>query len=1097
MLDTLTLAELCESGKRLTLAPDDPVSAAVSLMGQACASAVAIAVDERPLGIFTERDALTLVASGAYSPATPLREVMSAEVICAPAEMTFAEGYARMAGHGLRHLVLIDAQGCLYGVVSETDFANALGAEELQGPRSVRDLMTRDPATVLPQVSIAEALALMDKRRISSVIIAEGKWALGILSERDVIRLAALDLDLHATPVSAFMSHPLHTIGPDRLAHEVTPLMRAHGVRRLVVEDEAGYLIGILTRRDLLRDIKDVYLRLLRRTVAEQGRALRVARRQLSERNILHSLLQHSEDLGVIAADPQEVIHFVNDAALRALGLTHLPVRSLSLSQLLAAAGLGDEAIGERLAELVGAQRLNLEFCCTAAVGRRWLRLAASAILDESGEREGYLLTLQDRTQERTDSEYLRAVFATSPAGIAVRDGYGRLELVNPALLAILGYEEDPEGLIGEDFSKLSLAADREREAALYSRLQAAEIPGYRLEKRYRHRDGHWVLADVAVSAIRDAGGQMTHSVAVINDISDLRHVEERLVESEERFRQVFEETNQPTMLFEQGLCVAANRACLALFRCDSLDALLGRSMAELSPAQQPDGRDSAQCMDELFSLIDERGALEQEWEYRRADGESFPGWLSVTAIRVGTRNLRHVVLNDISAQKKDREQIAFLAFHDALTRLPNRYAAQDRLQHEVAAVERYRSSLAVLYLDLDKFKFVNDSFGHAVGDLLLKNVGMRLAQVLRADDFLCRLSGDEFMVVMREETSSHLVMQVSKACERLQASLAYPFLLGGRQVFASASIGVAVYPQDGADSETLMRNAHLALHEAKKTGENSCRFFEARMNAELMSFVQTRDALRLALERDEFELHYQPQVDLRSGELIGVEALVRWNRPGTGLLMPDAFIDTAEESGLIVGVGRWVLREACRQAAAWQAAGRTSLVVAVNLSAVQFRQGAVEEDVLAALRESGLAAGCLELELTESILLEDGDAILKTVSGWKALGIQLSLDDFGTGYSSLSYLKRFKFDKLKIDRSFVMNLLEDEEDCAIVQSIIHMARSLNLRTIAEGVEDARQVEQLQKMGCVQAQGHFYGRAMPAAEFERWLAGASADQAPG
>jgi predicted signal transduction protein with EAL and GGDEF domain len=370
--------------------------------------------------------------------------------------------------------------------------------------------------------------------------------------------------------------------------------------------------------------------------------------------------------------------------------------------------------------------------------------------------------------------------------------------------------------------------------------------------------------------------------------------------------------------------------------------------------------------------------------------------------------------------------------------------------------------------------------------------VAERLKAQQRESDRLCRLSGDEFMMLLTRIDPKQLVARVSSVCERLLSNLAAPFdLEDGVQLVTSFSIGVALYPRDGSDAETLMRLADTALYEAKKAGPHAYRFFEPRMNIALRHFVETRDALRLALERREFVLHYQPQFDLRHGRLIGVEALLRWQpHHDSQPRMPGVFIQVAEHSGLIVSIGRWVLREACRQAARWREAGWSDVSMAVNLSAVQFRQPGLEQDVIAALADSRLAPRHLELELTESILLQGVDSVLATVSRWKALGIRLSIDDFGTGYSSLAYLKRFKVDKLKIDRSFVSDIAHDEEDRAIVRAIIQMAHSLNLKTIAEGVESAAIEERLRAMGCEESQGYFYSRPLPAAELDALIASA-------
>jgi len=621
------------------------------------------------------------------------------------------------------------------------------------------------------------------------------------------------------------------------------------------------------------------------------------------------------------------------------------------------------------------------------------------------------------------------------------------------------------------------LAAIQEASRTDHSQGQVIELP---------LTDGpHWFELSVAkkpVTATEEGG-----FLVVSRDITARKRAEAVLRDSEERFRTLFEESRQPTLLAEDGRFIAANRAALAMLGIDRPERFIGLTPEDISPPTQPDGRATAEKVKEVIRIAFEQGANEFEWEHRRANGEAFIAQVMLTAIRQGDKDLLHVVWNDITEQKRARERIEFLAYRDPLTGLPNRLLGQDRLRQALASAQRHQTSLAVLYLDLDKFKYINDTYGHATGDRLLKSVAHRLSQDLRAEDTLCRLSADEFMLILQDLPTDHPTAHLTEICERILARIAEPHEVDGLRLFAALSIGMALYPQDSQDTESLMLNAHMALIEAKKVGQNTYRFFEPRMNAAMSRFVHTRDALRNALVNREFELHYQPQVELRSGRVVGVEALIRWRRPGEGMKLPAEFIPEAEESGLIVPIGRWTLHEACRQAAAWQAGGWPNLVVGVNLSAVQFRQGEVIADVQAALAASGLDPACLDLELTESILLHNEASILATVADWKAQGIRLSIDDFGTGYSSLAYLKRFKVDKLKIDRSFVINIQRDAEDRAIVQAMIEIARSLNLKTIAEGVEDAALAEQLRLMGCDEVQGYHYARPLPALEFKQWL----------
>ena len=727
-----------------------------------------------------------------------------------------------------------------------------------------------------------------------------------------------------------------------------------------------------------------------------------------------------------------------------------------------------------------------------------WIGMTVAPVT-EAGAPRRHISMIQDitaakRMQEKlqmdlaANERQLRKILNNIPTPICVNTlgGDQRILFVNEQFVATFGYEL-------EDIPTLDAWAERAYPDDHYRRISFDEWGQALAEARSGHgeispreyrvtcKDGH----------VRDAliSGRVQDDLLLVSliDISALKQAQAVLRESEERFRKLFEDTRLATVLLEDGRYIAANQAALAMLRFDHLDQIIGLTPGDLSPALQPDGRSSVEKAADLMRLTRESGTQEAEWTLIRADGEHFIGHVTITQIPQGGKELLHITTLDITEQKKARDQLEFLVFRDALTGLPNREFGQTRLEQEVASASRHQASLAVLYLDLDKFKYINDTHGHRVGDLLLQGVALRLSQHLRAADTLCRLSADEFMMALLEVRSDHYLSQLASICERILASFAEPILIEGRQLFTSLSIGVAVYPQDGSDCESLMRHAHTALFEAKKSGQQSYRFFEPHMNDDLLRFVQICDALRMALERKEFVLHYQPQIDLRTGRVVGVEALIRWHRPGHGLVMPGAFIETAEESGLIIPIGRWVLAEACRQAAAWHAAGWHRLVMAVNLSAGQFHQPQLRQDVMNALDDSGLDPAFLDLELTESILLKNEQSVLDTVAYWKERHIQLSIDDFGTGYSSLAYLKRFKVDKLKIDRSFIINLFKNDEDRAIVLAMIQIARSLNLRTIAEGVEDTALAEQLRVMGCDEAQGYLYAKALPAADLEQWM----------
>jgi len=436
------------------------------------------------------------------------------------------------------------------------------------------------------------------------------------------------------------------------------------------------------------------------------------------------------------------------------------------------------------------------------------------------------------------------------------------------------------------------------------------------------------------------------------------------------------------------------------------------------------------------------------------------------------------------AARRKYAQQLEYHAGHDILTGLPNRALLQDRLNQAIAYASRYCYSVWVLFLDLDRFKFVNDSLGHKAGDTVLKTVAARLEAAVRETDTVARLGGDEFVLVLPERADETLSTSV---VQRIMDAVAEPLVVEGHEFFLGCSIGVAVYPSDGDDPETLVKNADIAMYRAKESGRNNFQFYTAAMNERLLERLRIEGDLRNALERDEFVLHYQPQIDLDTGRTIGMEALIRWQHPSLGMIPPLRFIGLAEETGLIVPIGEWVLRTACAQAAAWQRAGLGALRVGVNLSARQFAQHDLVHMVSSTLADTGLPPHLLELELTESLVMTDVDRAIDVLGELKSLGVQLSLDDFGTGHSSLSYLKRLPIDALKIDQSFVRDITHTPDDAAIVASIISLAHNLRRHVIAEGVETLEQLTYLQSHGCREMQGFYFSKPVPPDLFERLL----------
>ncbi len=449
-----------------------------------------------------------------------------------------------------------------------------------------------------------------------------------------------------------------------------------------------------------------------------------------------------------------------------------------------------------------------------------------------------------------------------------------------------------------------------------------------------------------------------------------------------------------------------------------------------------------------------------------------------------GTVIAIQALFRDVTERKRWEETLEHQARHDSLTGLPNRTLLRDRLHDMLSRAPWRKSGLAVLFLDLDRFKTINDTLGHAVGDLLLKEVAVRLTSVVRYGDTVARLGGDEFVVMLADVAQPHDVVGVT---QKILEVLSKPFLFDGHELSVSTSIGVSLYPADGEDPDVLLKNADAALYQAKEQGRNNCQYYSRDMNAKVEKRLQMERWLRHAVERNELVLHYQPRVNLKSGRITGVEALVRWRHPDLGTIPPEEFIPLAEDTGLITSIGEWVLRTACAQHRAWQAAGLLPIRIAVNLSARQLRQPNLVERIRHALTDTGQSAQLLELELTESMLMTHAETAIKTLGELDAMGVSLSIDDFGTGYSSLSYLNRLPIRTLKIDRSFICNMTHNPKDATIVAAITSLGHSLQLNVVAEGVETNAQLQFLQSIRCDEMQGYVFSKPLPAEDLIAFL----------
>ena len=671
--------------------------------------------------------------------------------------------------------------------------------------------------------------------------------------------------------------------------------------------------------------------------------------------------------------------------------------------------------------------------------------------------------TVQTRERELREKQHLLdGMVSNAPSLIQVKDVQGRYLMVNSR------WEE----FFGKDrFSVLGKTAEDIMEPGTAKEINAND------EQVRRTRIPHQFEEDLQGARskrhfysikfpLMDEHGQVYAICGISQDITERKAAEERL----RLTQKVVDETIEGIMITDADNAILEINPAFSMITGYARDEVIGHN-----PSMMSSGRHDRLFYKELWNELNRTGQWAGEIWDRRKNGEVYPKWLSIAAVfdQDGEVSNYVGVFSDITKVKETERQLEQLAHYDALTSLPNRILFQDRLRRALARHRRHSHRGALMFLDLDRFKQVNDTLGHEKGDELLVETTARLLDCVREDDTVARLGGDEFTVILNDLVDENLAREVA---ERIIKRLEEPFDLSGHETFISASIGIVFFPGDGDTIEQLTRNADMAMYEAKNQGRATFRFFNEGMNARIVERMTLEAGLRAAQLDEQLKLFFQPKFDIKTRRVVSVEALVRWNHPERGLLTPDSFIPLAEETGLILDIGRWVIFEACRQVKKWRDDLGHTLPVAVNLSARQFGDAALIDDIAQALEQYGLDPGLLTVEITESMLMEDIDRAVGMVKRMKRLGLDIAIDDFGTGYSSLSQLRRLPFDELKVDRTFVKDLPASVEDMEIITAVISMAKSLNLKVVAEGVETFEQLDFLSEQGCDLAQGYLIGK---------------------
>lgn len=680
------------------------------------------------------------------------------------------------------------------------------------------------------------------------------------------------------------------------------------------------------------------------------------------------------------------------------------------------------------------------------------------------------------QAQRASEARY-RSIFEQAYTGIMLSDLEGRWLSANHHFCQMLGYSH-PE-LLQRDVATVTHPDERPLGAALRQQLVDTGQDRYTLEKRYLHRNGQPVWANVTTRLIRDDQGLPLYFISTAQDITLRKQQEEGLRQA----AAMFQNSRDGLLLLDERRWILAVNPAFARLLGTQKANLLGQRLGLPSG-----GRQDQRFYRELWRTVRREGRWEGELLWPRVAGDTFPAWTTIDTLYPQDRRQYTVTVSDTSRLRESEARLSHLAHHDPLTDLPNRLLARTHLEHALALAEPQEYLVAVLILDFDHFRTVNEGHGHTLGDELLVEFAARLRALLSEDITLARIGGDEYLIIVERIDRPEFAAQIAQA---MLAKLEQPFHLADHDIYLSASIGISLYPDDGATADELIRNADTAMHQAKDQGRDTFRFYTQALTEQSRRRLNLESRLRTALKRGDFVLHYQPLISVSTAQTIGVEALVRWQDPELGLIPPNEFIPLAEETGLIVPLGDWIIETACQQMHSWLVQGLELETLAINISPRQFAKRDLASTISRALARSRLPAEHLELEITEGTLMSNVEEALLSLATLKTLGVRIAVDDFGTGYSSLAYLRRFPLDKLKIDQSFMHELRSDSgthSSQAIAAAIVALGQGLDLDVLAEGVETTEQWDILRKLGCQQCQGFLFSTPLPPQEFEAWYA---------
>ncbi len=1022
-----------------------------------------------PVGILTERDILFLYNENVDFNTTNAFSKSTKGLVKAHSNRELEYALNFMVDHNIRRVIIIDDKDKFLGVVEQEEIIFEFEAKSTRCDFKIFEMLLNESKAlgVDRKTTLKRTLEIMRTKNFGSILITNDEESIGILTETDILELAKNNIDKEKS-VEHFMHFPIFKVSIKTTMQECITLMRTKKIRRIIVEeiDEYGKKIDyIITSKDILNNLQGNYSKFLEKKLKSQ-----------------RATFENLQDLVIEAYDfgDSQVISWANRSAKERLCVNiddslKKIIPSYVVQELIKECAKTISYYKERV-EIDG-RLYRLSASSVSMFGTSVIKILLSDFTElylTNRELHEQVDIMSDSMSEHESMQ--NEILNQHSIGIGYISMEGEILFVNDYVLNLLGYREDE--LLGKNILEITHRDDHDKTLAKKdTRFNTEDTTEVNVEKRYLHKEGYPVWIHISMSISRGKDGKPQYVIGFIKDIRGRKESEKRLKLASE----VFDNTNEGIVITDKKLKIqAVNGAFCDISGYSNKEVVLNSALFLRSAHH-----------DEIFyknmwQSVKKDGYWKGEMWSVRKSGERFPQWLNISTIKDESDNITNYigVFSDISTIKQSEAELEFLAHHDPLTKLPNRLLLTSRLSQAMKRAKREGSKIAVLFLDLDRFKEINDTFGHSYGDEILTTVTTRFKIAMREKDTIARIGGDEFIILIEEMDD---ISDIDQVLFKILNVFKDKIVVYQNSFKLSASIGVSIYPDDGLMIEDLIKNADAAMYQAKEAGRNTYRFYTQEMTEKLFRKMTIKNEIERALKNREFTLHYQPQVSLYSNKILGAEALVRWNHPKKGLIYPDKFIEIAESTKQIVDIGQLVLEMACMDAKEWIDKENFNGKIAINVSAVQIKQGDFYEVVTSILEKTGLSGHFLELELTESYMMENPKDAIILFKKLKNYGITLSIDDFGTGYSSLSYLKKLPVDKLKIDRSFIMDIPNDKEDMAITSTIIAMAKSLGLSVIAEGIETKEQHQFLKDKGCYEAQGFFYGKPVELKKFKDFL----------